>query len=91
MALAQGNFLPDRQLEQVRRRFSRVQRTGKVARVDGDEFLARQRIGGGARLGVAHRRERHVELALDAALGVPGGLAVADETEAGGVHEISVG
>jgi hypothetical protein len=55
----------------------------EIAGVDRREALVLERVGGGARLGVAECGEGNVELALDAAAGVPGGLTVADQTEAG--------
>jgi hypothetical protein len=56
----------------------------EVARVETGEAPLRQPLSQELRLTQAFRRQRGVELALDAMLAVPGGLAVANQNQARG-------
>ena len=61
----------------------------QVAAVDGVDGLIGQRQGGLAGLPQAHVVQRNVQMALEAAVHVPGGFSVADGDDAGGVHAMS--
>jgi hypothetical protein len=82
--LAQGRLgrrrLPDRRADG----FGGLERPPEVARVETGEAPLRQPLSQQLRLTQAFKRQRGVELALDAVLVVPGGLAVANQYQARG-------
>lgn len=67
-----------------------LSRTGEIARVDRVEALAAELGGELPRLGLAGRVQGAVAVALDAALDVPVGLAMADEEDLGHGYTLAV-
>ena len=87
MALAQARVVGGGELVRARDRVGGLACTLQVAAVErGEAFAgAREAACGGLGLGQAARVQRNVDVALQAALGIPGGFAVADEADPAGV------
>src|ERR1700751_300422 len=79
--LAQSRVEDDRQLEPLAHDLGGLARPGKVARIDRVEVLIRQLFGGLPRLPPAEIAQRPVGVAMEATVGVPVGLAVANEQQ----------
>ena len=81
--LAQVGVEHDRQPEPLADDLRRLARAGEVARVDRLELLAGELLGELLRLTPAVVAQRPVGMALESAVGVPVGLAVANEKQGG--------
>jgi hypothetical protein len=73
-----------RQLQRLGQRRGGFAGTQQVRAVDGGQILALQGLGQARGLPASHGVERHVQVALDAHLGIPGRLPVAQHEQPGG-------